>query len=271
MPSAADERAGSRTGLQLFERDEGAPGDGAGAPASALPVVLLGANVWLAGVLWPLLATAETAWPAYAAAAACLLPLIAGAFVHTRAQLGDARARTWSAASWLAVFPVACGAVMTAWPQASERALGTPGLVLLWLSLCVFGAAAARACGIRPQPAATAEQPLPDSVRPGERAVPRRLRSATITLCAGGGAALALLAPDLGGLAPDADASARAGLVLASVVGGALGCTVVAVFLASGLRAEAKPSEPRLDGNLKAAWFLFVALLGGVVYHVVQP
>ena len=30
-------------------------------------------------------------------------------------------------------------------------------------------------------------------------------------------------------------------------------------------------AEPRLDGNLKAAWFVFVALLGAVVYYVVQP
>jgi hypothetical protein len=242
----------------------------------ALPVVLLGLNVWLAGVLWPLLATAEPAFAAYIAAAACLLPLGIGAAAHARGlgldpDAGQRSLRTIAGASWLVAFPIACGAVMTVWPHASERALGTLGLVLLWLSLCVFAAAVAHACGIRAQPPATPELTLADAAAPTERAAPRRLRSAIIALCIGGGAALGLIAPDVASLAPDADGSARAALVLTAVVGSALGCTLVAVFLASGLRADAKPQEPRLDSNLRAAWYVFVALLGAVVYYVVQP
>ena len=251
---------------------------------------LLGLNVWLAGVLWPLLATGERALAAYVAAAACLLPLAAGAAAYLRVgrdgerdEAADLRARTVAGAAWLVAFPIACGAVMAAWPHASERALGTSGLVLLWLSLCAYAAAVARACGVHAQAPLAPELSF-DSTAPalrggaGSQAAagsvappPRRLRTAVIALCSAGGAVLALLAPDLGALAPDADGATRAAQVLTAVVGSALGCTVVAVFLASALRADAKPSDPRLDSNLRAAWFVFVALLGAVVYYVVQP
>jgi len=260
---AARPRSESGPDLRLFER-------GAAGSRSPLPVVLLGLNVWLAGVLWPLLATAHGSLAPYGAASACLLPLLAGALIHARELGGEARTRTWVGAAWLVGFPVACGAVMTVWPQPAERALGTAGLVLVWLSLCAFGAAVARACGIRAQPPAAAELTRPESASPGPPA-PRRLRGTIIALCVGGSAALGLIAPGLGALAADADGNERAGLVLTAVVGSALGCTVVAVFLGSGLRTDQKPTEPRLDSNLRAAWFLFIALLGAVVYYVTQP
>jgi hypothetical protein len=248
--------------------DQQVEADEASRARTALPVALLGLNVWLAGVLWPLVATAQGSLAAYLAAGSCLLPLGAGAFLYLRAARSR-RARSFAAASWLAAFPIACGAVLTAWHDASERALGTFGLVLLWLSLCVYGAAVARAFGLRS--AAYASPELSASEAPGsERARPRRLRAASIALCAGGGAVLVLLAPDLDSLAPNADGATRASAVLCAVVGAALGCTVVAVFLAGALRADPQPAEPRLDANLRAAWFLFLALLGGVTYYVVQ-
>jgi hypothetical protein len=273
MARAATASSGRRPDPQLGEsRSASQPSRGLGSTTnrSALPVLLLGLNVWLAGVLWPLFATAEGSLAVYGAACACLLPLLAGALIHARELGGEVRARAWTGATWLVAFPVACGAVLTVWPQPAERALGTPGLVLLWLWLCVFGAAVARACGIRAHPPAAAELTLAESASQRELAAPRRLRQAIIALCVGGGAALVLVAPDLSELA-SADDGARAALVLTAVVGSALGCTVVAVFLASGLRTDQKPSEPRLDTNLRAAWFLFVALLGAVVYYVVQP
>jgi hypothetical protein len=270
MARTARPGSDSGPGRRLFERRaDGTVASQAG--RSALPVVLLGLNVWLAGVLWPLLVTAEAELAAYGAAAACSLPLLAGALIHARELGGEADTRTWAGVAWLVAFPIMCGAVMTLWPHAAERALGTPGLVLLWLSLCVFGAAVARACGTRAQPPTVAELAPPDGARQTEPVAPRRLRSAIIALCVGGAAALGLIAPDLGALAADADGAARAGLVLTAVVGSALACTVVAVFLGSGLRTDQKPSEPRLDSNLRAAWFLFVALLGAVVYYVTQP
>jgi hypothetical protein len=237
---------------------------------TALPVALLGLNVWLAGVLWPLVATSEGVLAAYLAAGSCLLPLAAGAFLYLRGEQ-SLRARTFAAAAWLAAFPISCGAVMTAWPQASERALGAFGQVLLWLSLCVYGAAVARAFGLRSAAYAIPELSLSDAPA-SERPRPRRLRLLLIALCTGGAALLALIAPGIDALAPDADGATRAAAVLCAVVGAALGCTVVAVFLASGLRADAQANEPRLDTNLRAAWYLFLALLGGVTYYVViQP
>jgi len=270
MARAAIPRAESSPDLQLFEpeaRERTSP-ELAGA-RNALPVVLLGLNVWLAGVLWPLLATAQGSLAGYGAAGACLLPLLAGALIHARELGGEARTRTWAGAAWLVAFPIACGAVMALWPQPAERALGTPGLVLLWVSLCAFGAAVARACGIRAQPPVAVELTLPEGASQG-RPAPRRLRRAVIAVCVGGGAALGLIAPDLGALAADADGQERAGLVLTAVVGSALGCTVVALFLGSGLRTDQKPSEPRIDSNLRAAWFVFIALLGAVVYYVTK-
>jgi hypothetical protein len=44
----------------------------------------------------------------------------------------------------------------------------------------------------------------------------------------------------------------------------------LAVYLGNGLRGVAAAAEPQSDGALRAAWFLFLALLGAVTYYVVQ-
>jgi len=236
-----------------------------------LPVAALGTNLWIVGVLWPLLATESGSFRAYLAATAALLPLVAGTVLLARE--GPVWLHMLGEAAWLALFPIACGAVIAAWPEAGERALGTPSVVLLALALCGYAAAAARTCAPE-HPTATITRVSRAKVSAATTPRARRwLRSAVVVLCVAGAVALSLVAPGetLAALGRKPDEHARASAVLTAVVGSALGCTLIAVFLASGLRTDAQPREPRLDASLRAAWFLLLALLGGVTYYVVQP
>jgi hypothetical protein len=98
------------------------------------------------------------------------------------------------------------------------------------------------------------------------------MQRAFIALCFAGAAALCVVAPALGGLSSLEQAwgdAALSGGVLTAIVGAALSVTTLAVYLGSGLRSLRTPEPP--DGTFRAAWFLFLALLGAVVYFVVQP
>jgi hypothetical protein len=173
----------------------------------------------------------------------------------------------------LAVYPAALAASVALAPaERSAQHLGPLSLDLLFLSLCAYGASAARACAEPASELAASQHALGNEPWDAPEPERRLLQRAIAALCACGAVAVAIVAPALGG--PQAlqdawgDAAAQGG-VLTAVVGAALGVTVIGVFLGSGLRSDrAEPAHP--DAPLRTAWFLFLALLGAVTYFVVS-
>jgi hypothetical protein len=148
-------------------------------------------------------------------------------------------------------------------------------MVLLALSLCGYGAAAAASLDVPAQVLSVTHAPLGtdswDAVPP-ERGMRQRL---FIALCVTGAGAIALVAPTLGGTSVIERAwgdAAGVGAVLSAVVAAALGIAVLAIYLPNALRARgASDQPPRADTTLRVAWFLFLAMLGAVTYFIVQP
>lgn len=232
-----------------------------------LSVLLLGANVWVVGVLWPLLGARPTNAKELALACACPLPLAAGWAL---------RIQRWSrlrSLLWLLVYPVLISAAVAARPEGLNQAIYGPlSLVLLWLSLCVYGASAAHASVVRAPALPTTHTSLGTEAWDAPPAERGPLQRGFIALCFAGSVALCVVAPAWGGLPALEQAwgeAALSGGVLTAVVGAALGVATLAVYLGSGLRGAGQP-EPQSDGALRAAWFLFLALLGTVTYFVVQ-
>ncbi len=238
-------------------------------------VVVLGLNAWGVALVWPLLLADDEApeplWPTLAA----LAPLLLGALLQPHVEQRADRLRGLPAALLLAVFPAALALVFASRPEALlQRALPPPALVLAWAALCAYGASALFACRAPASdlPARSGElQASPWDAEVRERSP---LQPLAIALCAAGGAAIALLAPTLGGyeqLAGAWGAAVRAGGVLTAVVGVALGAAVIAVFLGTALRADPSPSPPPGELPIRVSWFLFLALLSFVTYYIVQP
>jgi MFS family permease len=242
-------------------------------------VLVLGLNAWGVALVWPLLAGEEgEPQPPWWPLAGSLAPLLLAGALEAPLARRTGLLRTVPAALLLAAFPAALGFAFASRPEPlNQRAFGPLALVLLWASLCAYGTAALALCRetapqLTARHAALGEEPWDAQVR--ERSPLQRL---VIALCAAGAAAIALIAPSLGGYAglttAWGDTGAIAGGLLTAVVGAALGVAVVAVFLGSALRADAgtTPRSSAADATLRTAWFLFLALLSFVTYFVVQP
>jgi hypothetical protein len=232
-----------------------------------LPALVLGANLWVVGMLWPLLCGGGLRGLELALALLCPLPLLLAAGV----QRGPAWLRP---ALLLCAYPALLGAATAARPEVlNQQVYGPLALGVLWLSLCAYGASAAMAAAVRGPELQTSHAPLgrdPWDTAPPE---PQALRRAFIALCFVGSAALCLIAPTLGGLPALTESWGEAALgggVLTAVVGAALGIATLALYLGDGLRGGRAP-ESSADGGQRAAWFLFLTLLGVVTYFVTQP
>jgi hypothetical protein len=237
-----------------------------------LRVLLLGLNLWALCVLWPALAGRGGAEGAATVSleAFSLLPLALGTGV-----LGQ-RLRWARPALLLVVFPVALTAALALRPeQANAQLYGPLGILLLALSLCAYGAAAAVSVDPGAEELRTTHAALgsdPWDAPPPDRGLRQR---GFIAVCFAGAAGVALIAPTLGGQSAVEHAwgdAASAGGVLTAVVAAALGVAVLAVYMGSALRAKATPERtPRGDVALRIVWLLFLALLGAVTYFIVQP
>jgi len=238
-----------------------------------LAVLVLGVNLWVVLQLWPLLGASARA-PQIALALVCLLPLLLGAVVQGAA---GARwpARDWVAgALWLTVYPALLAGTLAARPEAlNQQRFGPAALSLLWLSLCAYGASAAVACASRAPELAATGTALDGETWDAPEAERGSLQRVAVALWLVGAVAIAVIAPAVGGLPALEQAwgdAALAGGVLTAIVGAALGAGALSVFLGGALRADVSPPQPRADVGLRVAWFLFLALLGGVTYFVVQ-
>jgi hypothetical protein len=234
-----------------------------------LRVLLLGANLWALCAFWPALAGRGEGPVLLALSTFSAVPLALWAALGERMR--------WARAVLLfVVFPVALAAVLALRPEArSAQLYGPLGMVLLALSLCAYGAAAAASLDVPAQVLSVTHAPLgadPWDAPPPERGMRQRL---FIALCASGAGAIALVAPTLGGTSVLERAwgdAAGVGAVLSAVVAGALGIAVLAIYMPNALRARsATEQSPRSDTTLRVAWFLFLALLGAITYVVVQP
>jgi hypothetical protein len=236
-----------------------------------LAVLLLGVNLWLIALLWPSAPASDGHGPW--ATLAGLAPLLLGVIAH------NAIARSFAPPPWvagtllLAGFPAALGAVLaTRQEHLNQLALGPLALALLAAALCAYGASAALACAETAPELAAERSALgrePWNAPEPERG---RLQRAIVGVTVLGAAAIVVVAPSLGGFAELEAAwgdAALAGGVLTAVIGAALGVATVSVFLGSGLRSEAEGEAAAADTSLRAAWFLFLSLLGAVTYFVV--
>jgi hypothetical protein len=232
-------------------------------------VLLLGANVWVLGVLWPLLGSRTTSPTELVVGLLCPLPLLLGGALSTAKGL-----RSLRSAVWLIVYPALLAVALASRPEALNQQLYGPfALVLLWLSLCAYGASAVTAALVRAPELAAVHTALGAAPRDAPQNARRPLQLALVVVCFAGAAALCLVAPRAGGLSALEQAwgdAALSGGVLTAVVGAALGVATLAIYLGSALRAKREP-EPHTDAPLRVTWFLFLALLGIVTYFVIQP
>jgi hypothetical protein len=251
-----------------------------------LAVLLLGINPWAIGLLWPALGASVSAtapalrggvsvWSATAVAAliACLLPLLLGAAAHGAFGIGAGLPRWVAGGLWLALYPAALAAGLALGPdELVQPSLGPVALALLCAALCAYGAAAAQACAESTPELAATRTALGNDPWDAPEVEHRGLQRAIVALCVAGAAAIAVIAPAVGGplaLETAWGDGARAGGVLTAVVAAALGVAAIGVFLGGGLRADGASDSNRPDAPLRAAWFLFLALLGAVTYFVV--
>ncbi len=238
-----------------------------------LAVLLLGLNPWLIGVLWPVLTAPVFRAANLLGALACLLPLLLGGAAQGAFGNRPPVPHWVAGALWLAIYPATLAAGLALPPDApSHESFGPVTLILLWLSLCAFGAAAAQACAPRAPELAATRAALGNEPWDAPELERRGLQHAIVGLCIVGAAAIAVIAPTLGGfegLEAAWGEAGRAGGVLTAVVAAALAVTTIGVFLGCGLRSDRALDAGRADAPLRAAWFLFLALLGAVTYMVV--
>jgi hypothetical protein len=234
-----------------------------------LRVLLLGANLWALCALWPALAGRGEGPALLALSAFSVLPLALWAALGQRMR--------WAQSLLLFImFPVALAAVLALRPEALNAQLYGPlGMVLLAVSLCGYGAAAAASLDVPAQVLSVTQASLgadPWDAAPAERGMRQRV---FIAMCVAGAGAIALVAPAIGGTSVLERAwgdAAGVGAVLSAVVAAALGVAVLAIYMPNALRAKTGAEQtPRGDSTLRVVWFLFLALLGAITYFVVQP
>jgi hypothetical protein len=232
----------------------------------ALPVLALGLNTWLVAVGWPLHSARALGPAQWALAAAALLGISLGAWAQQAGHARSAAVLLWAA------FPTAlCAASASAYAVAAELAFTPLALGLAPLSLCGYGAAVA---AFAPPPRRIAHElsPLTSHAAPPPRSrLPHALLTALFVV---GATTLTVILP---ALSPPHATSSRwgaavlEGSVLVAVVGGALGVTVIAVFLPAVERRDPRARATRGDASLRIAWLLFVSLVGAATYVTVQP
>jgi hypothetical protein len=241
---------------------------------SLLAVVLLGVNLWGMAVLWPLLGSARAPALERWLAPACLVPLWLGAAAYLLLARRPRLANTVASGSWLAAYPAALASWLAARAERDNLSqLGAAASSMVVLALCAFGACAAAACAERRAPVTAVHAPLGAEPWDAPGAERRLLQRFIVGLTAAGALAIAVVAPAPSGwdeLERGWGEAALEGGVLTAVVGAALGVATLAVFLGGALRTD-NTAPPRGEPKLRAAWFLLLALLGGVTYFVVQP
>jgi len=257
----------------LTKPDVGTSLAAASSARERLRVLVLGMQVWVIGVAWPMWeGTRSVGMFEGALGSASLLALIAGALV--RAPAGSRAPRDLvQPGLWLVAFPSLLVASCGARPERLNQHLyGSFGLVLLWLALCAFGAKAALVSAAEAPSMPSTSLPLSEEMLPPDGSLRQR---GLALLCVIGGAAIALVAPSWGGLPALEQAWGEAALtggVLTAVIGGALGVATIAVFLSQGLR-EATPvrAPSRKEMLLRTFGYLWLAALGAVTYFIVIP
>jgi hypothetical protein len=240
------------------------------APATSVALGLLGTNAWATTVGWTLL-PADVRLSDAGLAASALVWLVLGAMLHLRRDGELAQ----TAARWLllCIFPVSLAAALCIGSEAIRERVHTPlSMLLCSLSLLAYGVVAVIAC----QAPLSLLSPVTHTQKRERPIAPRPradFRTGVSVLMLSGALAIALFAP----LMPDyteveaawGDASS-AGAALAAVVGGALGVSVIAVYLSALLHARApeRVYSARQRRQRIAGW-LFLSLLGLVVYFSV--
>lgn len=226
-------------------------------------VLVLGLNAWMVLAVLPMWfaeprAASSVAW--------LLLPL--PALLVGSAMLP--RSPTLAAWVLLGGYPVLLAGLVAAVPGlVSQSPYSSAGLALGALSLVAFGAGAAFAATRPARMRPTSRRPL-GSVspidEPGLRVWMRRLLLGAAGL---GALTVAVVAPSLGGTESYeptwGDAAAEAA-VLTAVVGGALGCTALALFVGPTLRAAREAAPSRRQVNRRVAALLFSVSLGVAFY-----
>lgn len=244
------------------------------AAGSAGPVALaaLGTNAWAMSVGWTLL-SADVSMTRTLLASSCLVLLWASSLLHARSRSESMRL----AACWLllCVFPLSLALALCLGDDvARERTHSALSLPLSALALLAYGAAAVQSCRA-PLPLLPVTSHARKAERPHAPEAGRTLRLVGSGILLAGAGAIALIAPLVSGY-PQLKAAwgeaAGAGSVLAAVVGGALAVSVVGLELGALYRSKqgAAPLTRRQRTNRVATW-LFAALVGLVLYGVLQP
>jgi hypothetical protein len=255
-------------------------------PSGAVALVLLGTNAWATSVGWTLL-PADVRLRDAALAASALVWLLLGALLHLRRTsllAEDAAAwraedpvrwRAEDAARWLllCVFPVALAVALCVGPEAARERVHSPlSMLFCSLSLLAYGVVAVSACqaplALLRSVTHTRKPDRSNGSRPTNR-----LRVAMIALLLAGALAISLIAPLLPAYATVEAAwgdASEAGAVLAAVVGGAIGVTLIAIHLGALLHARTpERRDTARQRRQRIATLLFLALFGLVVYFSV--
>jgi hypothetical protein len=288
-PMLSDAKPRERTQRHDHDRDAAsapaAPGT-AKRPSGAVALVLLGTNAWATSVGWTLL-PADVRLRDAALAASALVWLLLGAVLHLRrSSLLPEDAAAWraedpvrwraeDAARWLllCVYPVALAAALCLGPEAARERVHSPLSVLFCsLSLLAYGVVAVSACQA-PLSLLTSVTHTRKPNRTNGSRPPNRLRVALVALLCAGALAVSLIAPLLPAYATVEAAwgdAADSGAVLAAVVGGALGVSVIAIHLGALLHARTpERRDTARQRRQRVATLLFLALFGVVVYFSV--
>jgi hypothetical protein len=244
------------------------------AAGSAGPVALaaLGTNAWAMSVGWTLL-SADVSMTHALLASGGLAVLWASSLLHARSRSESMRL----AACWLllCVFPLSLALALCLGDEvARERTHSALSLPRSALALLAYGAAAVQSCRA-PLPLLPVTSHARKAERPQAPEAGRTLRLVASGILLAGSGAIALIAPLMSGY-PQLKAAwgdaAGAGSVLAAVVGGALAVSIVGLELGALYRSKQGASvlTRRQRTNRMATW-LFAALVGAVLYGILQP
>jgi hypothetical protein len=239
-------------------------------PSTAAILIALGANAWVTSVGWTLL-PADVRLQDGALAAVGLVWLLLGAILHVRKH----SSRSQIAARWvlLCVYPASLAAALCLGSEATrERAHSPVSMLFSALSLLAYGVAAVLASR-EPLALLTSVSHVRQRERKSSALGLRRLRVLVIALLLAGALCIAVIAPLVpayGEVESAWGGASEAGAVLAAVVGGALGVTVLAIHLGALLHGRPLASRGSArERRSRIATLLFLALLGLVVYFSV--
>jgi hypothetical protein len=220
------------------------------AVAVALPFALSGPQGALGWLMTPL--------PLFVLTLGLLLP-------HERR-----RGSTWTL---MMAYPLAVGAVVAGMPQVvTDPPHGTLGLLAAVLALWAYAGVAGPITGAPEATRSSTQRPLgavPPVYEPSRR---RRLRRLLLSVAGLGGLLLAVVAPTVGGHAPLQRAygpAADAAGVLAAVVGGAIGASMIALFIAPATRASKRRPPPKGQLALRLSLLVLVVVTGVFLLYLI--